>query len=84
MLEEREEEATEEGMTDAPKTVPEIAVLAAEVDRLRAAVERVKALPRYVVSFRRGFDDDMSIYRDENGTWLDLDDVLAALDPEGE
>ena len=44
-------------------------VLAAEVRRLRAAVEAVKALP----SYRRP---------DTDGLWMDADDVLAALEGE--
>lgn len=50
-----------------------IVTLAAEVRRLRAAVEAVRALPRYDCLF-----DGMHV--DTDGDWIDRDDVLAALE----
>lgn len=44
-----------------------------EVDRLRAAIERVESLPRF------DLDDDMRSHC-EDGMYLDADDVLAALE----
>lgn len=50
-------------------------ILAAEVRRLRAGVEAVRALPRYDCLF-----DGMHV--DTDGDWIDRDDVLAALEAE--
>lgn len=50
-------------------------VLAAEVRRLRAAVEAVRALGRYDCK-----DEYMALSPD--GDWIDRDDVLAALEGE--
>lgn len=63
---------------DAGTSLPwmeEYATLRDERDRLRAAVERVKALPRY------GYNKVGQVHVvDEEDRWLNRDEVLAALE----
>lgn len=56
-----------------PCTVVAAKILAAEVRRLRAAIERVKALDRYDCK-----DEYMALWPD--GDWIDRADVLRILE----
>ena len=73
------EEALEEadfitgGRDVSERTARATMTLAAEVRRLRAGVEAVRALPRYDCLF-----DGMHV--DTDGDFIDRDDVLAALE----
>lgn len=57
-----------------------IVTLAAEVRRLRAAVEAVRALPRFDLD--GGYEDQCGVSRANcsDGAYMDADDVLAALE----
>ena len=63
-----------------PCTVVAAKILAAEVRRLRAGVEAVRALPRFDLD--GGYDDQCGVSRANcsDGAYMDADDVLAALE----
>lgn len=69
-----------EGCDVSEQTARATVTLAAEVRRLRAAVEAVRALPRFDLD--GGYDDQCGVSRANcpDGAYLDADDVLAALE----
>ena len=69
-----------EGCGVSERTARATMTLAAEVRRYQAAVEAVRALPRFDLD--GGYDDQCGVSRANcsDGAYMDADDVLAALE----